>query len=120
MNGAVRACRSRLCHKKGQFPFVQRFPRDFHDIYALLRSHGDGIDYDEVEAALKATAAKRGSSAAVPEYRSVLESVRGSEQMASVWESYVRSAPYAAGISFYEVVDTAVGLGDRAIGREAD
>ena len=52
--------------------------RDFYDIYALMKVHGDDIDFVEVKAALNVTMAKRGSSSLMPEYHSVLESVRAS------------------------------------------
>ena len=90
--------------------------RDFYDIYALMKVHGDDIDFVEVKAALNVTAAKRGSSSLMPEYHSVLESVRASDQMVSVWDSYTKSAPYTSGTSFDEVVDAVLELGDRAIG----
>lgn len=87
--------------------------RDFYDIYALMKVYGDDIDFVEVKAALNATAAKRGSSSLMPEYHSVLESVRASDQMVSVWDSYTKSAPYTSGTSFDEVVDAVLELGDR-------
>ena len=52
----------------------------------------------------------------MPEYYSVLESVRASDQMVSVWDSYTKSAPYTSGTSFDEAVDAVLELGDRAIG----
>lgn len=90
--------------------------RDFYDIYALMKVHGDDIDFVEVKAALNVTVAKRGSSSLMPEYHSVLESVRASDQMVSVWDSYTKSAPYTSRTSFDEVVDAVLELGDRAIG----
>lgn len=90
--------------------------RDFYDIYALMKVHGDDIDFVEVKAALNATVAKRGLSSLMPEYHSVLESVCASDQMVSVWDSYTKSAPYTSGMSFDEVVDAVLELGDRAIG----
>lgn len=46
------------------------------------------------------------------DYRSRLEKVRLSDDMLAVWESYVRSAPYASDISFDDVVSAAVRLGN--------
>ena len=48
----------------------------------------------------------------VADYRSRLEKVRLSDDMLAVWESYVRSAPYASDISFDDVVSAAVRLGN--------
>ena len=63
-----------------------------------------------VKRALEATARKRGTSAFVADYRSRLEKVRLSDDMLAVWESYVRSAPYASDISFDDVVSAQCGL----------
>lgn len=38
--------------------------------------------------------------------------MRLSDDMLAVWESYVRSAPYASDISFDDVVSAAVWLGN--------
>jgi len=86
--------------------------RDFYDIYVFLNTRGDQIEYGQVKRALEATACKRGTSAFVADYRSRLEKVRLSDDMRAVWESYVRSAPYASDISFDDVVSAAVRLGN--------
>ena len=86
--------------------------RDFYDIYVFLNTRGDQIEYGQVKRALEATARKRGTSAFVADYRSRLEKVRLSDDMLAVWESYVRSAPYASDISFDDVVSAAVRLGN--------
>ena len=86
--------------------------RDFYDIYVFLNTRADQIEYGQVKRALEATARKRGTSAFVADYRSRLEKVRLSDDMLAVWESYVRSAPYASDISFDDVVSAAVRLGN--------
>ena len=86
--------------------------RDFYDIYVFLNTRGDQIEYGQVKRALEATARKRGTSAFVADYRSRLEKGRLSDDMLAVWESYVRSAPYASDISFDDVVSAAVRLGN--------
>ena len=91
--------------------------RDFYDIYALFNAHGHTIDFDQIRSALDATSAKRGSAETVAEYASVLEKVRSSPQMISVWDSYAKATPYAENIAFDTVIEASLELGRRIFSR---
>lgn len=91
--------------------------RDFYDIYALLNAHEHTIDFDQVRSALDATLAKRGSAETVAKYASVLEKVRSSPQMLSVWDSYAKATPYVENIPFDTVIEASLELGRRIFNR---
>jgi hypothetical protein len=44
------------------------------------------------------------------DYAAILEEVRESAIMQGIWASYVAGSPYAAGIDFKDVVDSALEL----------
>ena len=56
-----------------------------------------------MKAALNATTKKRGSSAEVKEYRSIMDTVKTSEVMRQQWENYQKDFEYAADIVFEDV-----------------
>ncbi len=58
---------------------------------------------DVLKAALNATTKKRGSSAEVKEYRSIMDTVKTSEVMRQQWENYQKDFEYAADIVFEDV-----------------
>lgn len=89
--------------------------RDYYDLWALLRTRGDQIEPAALRAALRATARKRGSAELLPSYSDILTEVQHSSIMKDIWASYTEATPYAGGISFDEVVETAFTLGKLAI-----
>lgn len=88
--------------------------RDYYDIHVLLHMKKGELDPANLRRAILATATKRGSLELMAEYDSILEEVRGSSIMCGIWNSYTANTSYAAGISFDEVVDSAVELGEIA------
>lgn len=91
--------------------------RDFYDILALLNAHEHTIDFDQIRSALDATSAKRGSADTVVEYAYVLENIRSSPQMISVWDSYAKATPYAENIAFDTAIEASLELGRRIFSR---
>lgn len=94
--------------------------RDFYDIYAFLKLYNEDIDFVQVKQALTATAIKRGSSSSVADYKYRLEEIRASETMLSVWSEYTKLTPYASAISFIDVVNAAIQLGDSIFAKSSN
>lgn len=84
--------------------------RDYYDIHALLRLKSGEIDWDSLREAVAATASRRGSLGRMGDYEAVLDEVRESDMMRSIWSSYVSASPYAASLDFEEAVDSAIEL----------
>lgn len=84
--------------------------RDFYDIHALMRLKSKDIDWRSLHEATAATASRRGSVDGMADYAAVLEEVRESSIMQGIWASYVAGSPYAAGLDFKDVVDSALEL----------
>ena len=87
-------------------------PRDYYDIYILAKLQSANIETDALKAALNATTEKRGSSAVVREYRSIMDTVKNSEVMLRQWENYQKDFEYATDIAFEDVCDVVVELMD--------
>lgn len=87
--------------------------RDFYDVFILMKTKKGSLDSAQFRQALQATATRRGSLEFLANYRERLEEVRASKTMReSVWGRYVCTAEHAKGVSFDEVIDTALELGD--------
>ena len=84
--------------------------RDFYDIHALMRLKSKDIDRRSLHEAIAATASRRGSVGRMADYAAVLEEVRESIIMQGIWASYVAGSPYATGLDFEDVVDSALEL----------
>jgi len=87
-------------------------PRDYYDIYILVRLQASNIEPEALKSALDATAKKRGSTEVIKEYRKIMNTVRNSEVMLRQWENYRKDFEYADGIAFVETCDAVVGLMD--------
>lgn len=80
-------------------------PRDFYDVYILVKTKIDGFKPETFISALKGTAEKRSSLGRVDEWHIILETIRFDAPMRQRWERYCRDNYYARGIIFDEVVD---------------
>lgn len=87
-------------------------PRDYYDIYILVKLQSSNIELEELKVALDATAKKRGSEEVIKEYRKIMNTIRNSEIMLRQWENYRKDFEYAEGIAFKETCDAVVGLMD--------
>lgn len=65
---------------------------------------------DALKTALNATTEKRGSSAVVNEYRSIMDTVKKSEVMQSQWKNYQKDFEYATDIALEDACDVVVEL----------
>lgn len=90
-------------------------PRDYYDIYILGKLQYANIELNALKAALNATTEKRGSSAVVKEYRSIMDTVKKSEVMQKQWKNYQKDFEYATGIAFEDACDVVVELMDELL-----
>jgi len=79
-------------------------PRDFYDVYILMKTQGQNIDKKILKEAIVATSAKRLSSGLLKNKDSILEEIKEDVVMRQRWEKYCRDYFYAEGIGFDEVI----------------
>ena len=75
-------------------------PRDYYDIYVLLKLRSQEIHPDGLAQALMATSRKRGSAGVMKNYRAVMELVQESPAMNDQWKRYQAEFSYASDIPF--------------------
>lgn len=87
-------------------------PRDYYDIYILVKLQYANIEPAALKAALNATTEKRGSSAVVKEYCSIMNTVKNSEVMQRQWKNYQKDFEYATHIAFEDTCGVVIELMD--------
>ena len=83
-------------------------PRDYYDIYVLMKLQYHNVDLSSLKAALAATCNKRGSAEVIKEYIQIMEQVKNSTVMQEQWTKYQQEFDYAADISFEDTCDTVI------------
>lgn len=83
-------------------------PRDFYDVYILMKTHQHRVDKELFTAALNATARKRASLTALQDQRKILQAIQPDPPMRRRWDLYCRDNFYANDIEFDEVINTLV------------
>lgn len=86
--------------------------RDFYDLYILFHLYKDRINPGYFKIAVKHTAAKRGSLELLANYESICNDIRNEESLASDWSNYIEDETYAAHLSFDDVVQNALEVGN--------
>lgn len=84
--------------------------RDFYDLHELERLYRETIDSTTLKAAFKATCAKRSSAVLLSTGAQILEGLQTHEHLASRWSAYQKKYPYAADISYSDVMQSTVAL----------
>jgi predicted nucleotidyltransferase component of viral defense system len=79
-------------------------PRDFYDVYILMKTHQRMIDKELFIAALNATAKKRASLPALQDQRRILQTIQSDAPMRRRWDMYCKENFYANNIEFDEVI----------------
>lgn len=79
--------------------------RDFYDIYILEQLHGNTLNPQILQAALLATAKKRGTERHLVEAEVVFDEVENSPVMQKLWESYRRKFSYAADLEWIIIME---------------
>ena len=85
-------------------------PRDYYDIYILMKLQSHNIDISSLRSALDATAQKRGSQDLVKNYAKRMETVKSSEFMQTQWKTYQTEYEYADDILFDDTCDTVISV----------
>lgn len=85
-------------------------PRDFYDVYILMKTHHRTIDKDVFIAALNATARKRVSLIALQEQRRILQAIQSDSPVRQRWDLYCKENFYANNIEFDEVINSLVDI----------
>ena len=86
--------------------------RDFYDLYVLFYLYKDSINFAHFKLAVERTAKKRGSLKLLDNYKAICTEVKAQESLANDWINYIAEEKYAARLSFDEVVDNAIVVGN--------
>ena len=86
--------------------------RDFYDLHILFHLYRETINPAYFKIAVNHTAAKRGSSKLMPRYRELCEEIKDEPALANLWHIYTEDFSYAAHLSFDDVVQNVVEVGD--------
>lgn len=87
-------------------------PRDFYDVYIIMKTQRPKINKNVFSAALNATSEKRGSLLALQEKEAIFRTIQSDPVMRQRWELYCKENYYAKGIGFDEVIDILSKIGN--------
>jgi predicted nucleotidyltransferase component of viral defense system len=79
-------------------------PRDFYDVYIIMKTQRKAIDKRVLNAALNATSKKRMSLTALQDKEIIIRTIQSDAIMRKRWERYCKENYYANGIGFDEVI----------------
>ncbi len=79
-------------------------PRDFYDVYIIMKTRRDEINKKIFTIALSATSGKRMSLAALKDKDKILLTIQSDPIMRQRWERYCKENYYANGIEFDDVI----------------
>ncbi|MBQ5560393.1 MAG: nucleotidyl transferase AbiEii/AbiGii toxin family protein [Lachnospiraceae bacterium] len=86
--------------------------RDFYDLHVLFHLYKDEINPAHFKIAVEHTVKKRNSIELMDKYEAICEEIRNEESLASDWHNYVNDETYAAHLSFDDVVQNALEVGN--------
>ena len=79
-------------------------PRDYYDVYIIMKTQRRAINKNLFRTALNATAQKRTSLAVLRDQDKILQTIQADTIMRQRWERYCKENYYANGIEFDEVI----------------
>ena len=85
-------------------------PRDFYDVYIIVKTKRQEINTKTFIAALKATSERRGSLQALQGKDRILGTIQSDPTMRQRWERYCKENYYAEGIEFDDVIGVMIEL----------
>lgn len=88
-------------------------PRDYYDVYILVKLQLAKMRLDEMKLALLATARKRGSTEILMRYHQVINMVRNSKVMHEQWLNYQKDFEFAEDVEFEETCNAVEHIMDR-------
>lgn len=80
--------------------------RDFYDIKTLLSIYEQDIDIDVLNKVFEATCKKRSTENLKEEAPKIMAAVSDDAQLHTLWKSYQKKYPYAAGISYENIMES--------------
>lgn len=80
--------------------------RDFYDIKALLSIYEQDIDADILKKAFETTCKKRSTENLKEEAPKIMAAVSDDVQLHTLWKSYQKKYPYAADISYEDIIES--------------
>ena len=83
-------------------------PRDYYDLHTLWLTRRDEAKPDVLRDALATTVEKRGSHAAMGNYREVMAQVASDDGTLGLWAAYARRYPYVGDMTLGEACGTVV------------
>lgn len=89
---------------------VNTRPRDFYDIHILYSLKKSEINFNDLKLALSATATKRGSNKLIEDFEKILLSIKNDNNQNDYWKKYSSKNNFAKGISFEQVINSAMSL----------
>lgn len=82
--------------------------KDFYDLYILRKTQLDNVDKGVLRKAFDETCKYRGFNISRESALTLLDEIKQNVQMNNRWNSYVKRAKYAAGLTFEEVINLAI------------
>ncbi len=86
--------------------------RDFYDLYVLFHLYHDRINPSYFQLAVEHTSAKRGSSELMPQFEELCKIISAEPDLLAQWKAYTEDFSYAASLSFQEVVQNVIEVGN--------
>jgi predicted nucleotidyltransferase component of viral defense system len=80
-------------------------PRDFYDVYIIMKTQCQAINKRTMRTALDATSQKRKSLAALNDKEKIIRTIQSNVVMRQRWERYCKENYYAKDIGFDEVIE---------------
>ncbi len=77
-------------------------PRDFYDVYVL---NAKSLNQKNLKTAFENTCKHRESEKLLSQGSKIISAIKDSENLKEQWKKYTKKMPYAAGISFEQVVE---------------
>ena len=87
-------------------------PRDYYDIFILIKLQEKNIDMGSLSLAIENTAKKRATTDIIKNYRNIMETVKNSDVMIQRWNDYRKDFDYAQGVEFNDVCESVVQIMD--------
>ena len=85
--------------------------RDFYDLYVLFQSRKNEVRKEFLKSAVNHTATKRTSIKELKKYKEICNELRNDEALQKLWDNYIKENIYAAYLSYQDVVDNVLEVG---------
>lgn len=85
-------------------------PRDFYDVYIIMKTQRKAINKKVLINALNATSEKRGSLSALQDKELILRTIQSDVTMRQRWDRYCKENYYAKAIKFDEVISILIDI----------